>query len=121
MSQIPEAVASLERDLRTIFGAHLRSLVAYGLRAHDAPAASHGAPRRTHERRLTHTLAVVDTLSAADLRACAERAARWHDAGLATPLVLAAHEFADSLDAFPLEFDAMMADHTSVYGRNPFE
>jgi hypothetical protein len=35
--------------------------------------------------------------------------------------VLAAHEFDRSLDAFPLEFAAMLADHTVVAGANPFE
>src|SRR5262249_19209126 len=44
----------------------------------------------------------------------------WHDAGLATPLLLAAREFAQSLDAFPLEFGAILADHIVVSGDNPF-
>ena len=44
----------------------------------------------------------------------------WHDAGAATPFLLAAHEFARSLDAFPLEFGAIIADHIVVSGKNPF-
>src|SRR5439155_16909943 len=56
-----------------------------------------------------------------DLRACAGRVKGWHDAGLATPLVLAGHEFDRSLDVFPLEFGAILADHTIVSGANPFE
>ena len=46
---------------------------------------------------------------------------RWHDMGLATPLLIAADEFGRSLDAFPLEFGAILADHVIVAGRNPFE
>ena len=94
-----DRLKTIERDLQRIFGARLQSLVAYGDR---------------------HTLAVVDTLTADDLRACARRAAAWHDAKLATPLLLAQHEFAAALDAFPLEFGAILAEHTIVTGRNPF-
>ena len=55
-----------------------------------------------------------------DLRTSAGRVAAWHDAGLATPLLLAAREFERSLDAFPLEFGAILADHVVVSGTNPF-
>jgi hypothetical protein len=103
--EIPEAVRALERDLRTIFGSRLQSLVAY-------PEASGGNK--------TATLAVVDGLTADDLRACAGQIATWHDAGLVTPLVLAAQEFSRSLDAFPLEFGAILADHVVTFGGDPF-
>ena len=63
---------------------------------------------------------MVDGLSASDLRACAARTESWHDRGLATPLLVAAHEFGRSLDAFPLEFGAIIADHVVVAGANPF-
>jgi hypothetical protein len=100
----PEDAHAIERDLRDIFGSRLESLVAYGS---DGPD--------------THTLAIVDRLTAADLAACAARAASWRERRLATPLLLASHEFEDSLDAFPLEFGAIVASHTVVAGRNPFE
>lgn len=101
MGAVPpvDAVKMLQRDLEKIFSARLQSLVAYGER---------------------HTLAVVETLTSDDLRACARRAGAWHDAKLATPLLLAANEFASALDAFPLEFGAILAEHTIVSGRNPF-
>jgi hypothetical protein len=63
---------------------------------------------------------VVDTLSTDDLRACTSRVAAWHQNDLATPLVLAAQEFGRSLDAFPFEFGAILADHLLVSGSNPF-
>jgi hypothetical protein len=120
---IPDAVAALERDLRGIFGGRLLSLVVYGLRARSAHGNSHEPHAAPHQqdRAVTHTLAVVDTLSTRDLRACGARVDAWHDRGLATPLVLASHEFGRSLDAFPFEFGAILADHVVVSGRNPFD
>jgi hypothetical protein len=96
-----EAWHLLERDLRSIFGGRLQSLSRYG--------------------RNTHTLVIVDTLTQHDLRACAARVGAWHDAELATPLFLAAHEFESALDAFPLEFGAILADHTVIAGHAPFD
>jgi hypothetical protein len=104
---ISDAVRSLDRDLHEIFGARLESLVAYG-----TPVAA-GAPATT--------LAVAADLSAADLRACASKVRGWHERGLATPLLVASHEFERSLDSFPFEFGAILADHAVVSGRNPFE
>jgi len=120
---IPDAVRALERDLRGIFGTRLQSVVVYGLRAHAPVPVAHDDARSAHqhEHPLTHTLAVVDTLSTDDLRACTGRVSAWHDAGLATPLLVAAHEFARSLDAFPFEFGAILSDHVLVSGGSPFD
>ena len=108
------AVQRLEKELRGIFGGRLQSLVTYGERSR---VSSHHSG---DEVPAVQTMAVVETLTRDDLRACAGRVAAWHDAGLATPLVVAAHEFGRSLDAFPLEFGAIIADHTVVGGSNPF-
>jgi hypothetical protein len=104
---ISDAVRLLERDLQSIFGGRLRSLVAYG----GATAAG---------REPDATLAVVEGLTVDDLRAAADRIRSWHEAGLATPLILGAREFARSLDAFPYEFGAILANHAVVSGENPF-
>jgi hypothetical protein len=106
--QIPDAVLTLERDLRDVFGGRLQSLVAYRAVTGD-------------DRSPVPTLAVVNDLTTEDLRACMGRIAAWHDAGLDTPLLLAAHEFGRSLDACPFEFGAILADHVVVSGVNPFE
>jgi hypothetical protein len=113
---IPDAVQTLERDLRGIFGSRLQSLVIYGQRAHAGPTDTH----HRHDQRPTPTLAVVESMTHDDLRAAADRVAAWHNAGLATPLLIAAREFERSLDAFPLEFGAILADHVVVSGSNPF-
>jgi hypothetical protein len=102
---IPDAVHALDRDLGAIFGDRLRSLAVY-------------RPIASDDR--TATLAVVAGLSADDLRACAGRVAAWDDAGLATPLFVTADEFARSLDAFPFEFGAILADYAVVSGPDPF-
>ncbi len=102
-----EAIHDLDADLRTIFGARMRSLAVYGATGTlEGPVA---------------TLAVVDTLTSTDLRSCSERLALWRRRGLATPLILAADEFGRSLDAFPFEFGAILADHEVVSGPNPFD
>jgi hypothetical protein len=124
---VADAVQTLERELRVVFGSRLRSLVIYGQRAHSRGHAQ-GETQKERGAHATHghdvpparTLAVVDSLTPDDLRACAGRVAAWHDAGLATPLLFAAREFERSLDAFPLEFGAILADHTVVAGANPF-
>lgn len=120
MPVLPDAVRALERDLGAIFGSRLQSLVAYGLQdtlhdgeAHHASGHQGGAP--------AHTLGIVQSITSDDLRACAARAATWHAAGLATPLLLAAHELSTSLDSFPLEISEILADHVVVSGRDPFQ
>ena len=119
---ISEPVRRLERELRGIFGPRLSSLSMYGTAAGagGAAEADHGHHPHGHRHPPTHTLAVVDGLSADDLRACAAHIDAWHGAGLATPLVVGSKEFAASLDAFPLEFGAMIADHVVVSGKSPF-
>jgi hypothetical protein len=104
---VPAAVAALEHDLRAIFDARLRSIVAYAV-AEPPPDG------------LTPTLVVVDTVRPADLTACAARVTAWQKAGFGTPLVLASGEFEASLDAFPLEFGAILADHVVLAGADPF-
>jgi hypothetical protein len=106
MVTISDAVRSLDGDLRQLFRERLKSVVAYAsAEGSDAPAP---------------TLAVVQSLTADDLRACAARVASWHDAGLATPLLLDEEEFGRSLDAFPFEFGAILAEHALVSGGSPF-
>ena len=118
MTSVPDHLSTMERDLRGVFADRLQSLVAYGL--HAAPSRSrdraHGAPAAA----LTSTLAIVTSMREPDLRACAGHVGAWHAGGLATPLLLSSGEFEQSLDAFPLEFGAIIADHLVVTGKDPF-
>ena len=90
-------------DLQAIFGARLEAFVVY-------------AP--THTPR--PSVAIVQSMALADLMACAARAARWHQAGAATPVVLTRREFARSLDAFPVEFGEIIDTHETLFGDDPF-
>lgn len=92
-------------DLSQIFGARLISVSSYGWHKHG-PMPS---------------LALVASLTLDDLTACAARTARWQRAGIATPLILPRDEFVRSLDAFPIEYDEILATGEVVFGGNPFE
>jgi hypothetical protein len=107
MSSLVETVVA---DLRAIFALRLNAVVVYGAHA-MAPAP--GTP--------LHTLARVTELTMADLDACARRARSWQKRGIAVPLIVAKDEFARALDAFPLEFGAILAAYRVAYGPDPFD
>src|SRR5581483_6853599 len=97
-----DAVEALARDMNAHFGTRLQSFVAYGLTIHDESGRDSAVDASHHGHApAAHTLAVVDRVSPDDLRALASRVDDWHERGLATPLLLGAHEFERSLDAFP--------------------
>jgi hypothetical protein len=98
------ALAVPLHDLQNIFGTRLQAFVAYG--DPDASPAT--------------SLALVHSISADDLAACASRASAWHRAGCAAPLLLTRDEFAGSLDAFPLEYGAIIDSHRVMFGADPF-
>jgi hypothetical protein len=96
--------------------------VHYGAREHKAATMQRHEHHGHHEPALLHTLAVIDTLTVDDLRAMRTRSAqRWHDGDVATPLIVPTIELERSLDVFPFEFSAIIADHVVVAGSNPFE
>ena len=100
-----EPYAVVLQDLQHIFGGRLEAFVAYG-EQNASPASS---------------LALVQTIGADDLSACAARAAAWERSGYATPLLLTREEFTGSLDAFPLEYGEILDNHRVVYGADPFD
>src|SRR2546427_13152532 len=105
MPPVPDAVYTLKRELRDIFGARLRSLVAYGLHRNEAAGAHDlGAHAGAHayERTLTQTMAVVDTIAHDHLLACAARGRSRREVGVATPLIVSATELRRTLAPFPL-------------------
>ena len=103
------AAESLTRDLGGIFRGRLLSIVVYGGQV-DGNAT---VPLQS--------LALVSSLTAGDLEACAHLAADWGRAGIGTPLILPDGEFRASLDVFPLEYGEIVRAHTLVYGTDPFE
>lgn len=67
----------------------------------------------------TSSVAFVDPLLAADLTAFGALVETWHADGLDTPLLLTPDEFSRSLDAFPLEYQAIVDRHVVIAGRPP--
>jgi hypothetical protein len=99
----------LAHDLQQVFGARLRSVVAYGAHVDgqaDGPVTA---------------LALVSSLTIEDLDACASHNSRWERQGLATPLILPEQEFHRSLDVFPLEYGEIVRAHAHVFGADPFQ
>ena len=110
---LSEPLAQLLHELGTIFGRRLQSVSTYG--GTGGAEALTGSPTgRGHGH--VHTLAVVESIDAADLRACANLAKSWDRRGLATPLLMTSAELARSLDAFPLELGEILAHHLVVLG-----
>ncbi len=102
------ALDTLVRDLRTIFGSRLHALVAYGLGGVNAGES------------YVRTLGLVERVTFDDLAHAVPLAAEWHRRGLAVPLLLSRHEFARTLDVFPLEYGNIIASHVVIVGDDPF-
>lgn len=114
---VSRALGVLRSDLEQVFGPRLVSLVLYG---RHVPADSGAAPIAAGPDAAIHTLALVDSLQYADLAACAQRLDTWDASHLAMPLLLSPEEFSSSLDVFPLEYGAIIANHLTLLGDDPF-
>ena len=108
IATMPAAAPALISDLRAVFAGRLRAIVAYGPQVDG-----------DNDAMLT-SLALVTSLTVADLDACAERASRWARARINTPLLLPEEEFRRSLDAFPLEYGEILRAHVPLFGDDPF-
>jgi hypothetical protein len=110
---VAEAVVEAGDNLRDIFGERLRAFLVHGSHARTGARPTVQAP--------IQTLALVNgAITYADLVASAAYAEAWHRRGLAVPLMLDEHEFARSLDAFPLEYGDIIAHHVVIIGDDPF-
>ena len=98
-SPVRRAFERLAEDLARIYAARLVAVVSHG------PASS---------------VVFAESITADDLDACAALVDVWHRDGLSTPLVLTPDEFQRSLDAFPLEYQAIVDRHVLIAGRDPF-
>ncbi|MEO7192967.1 MAG: hypothetical protein ABI051_18120 [Vicinamibacterales bacterium] len=56
-----------------------------------------------------------------DLEALGALTDTWHHDGLGTPLLLTPEEFRRSLDAFPIEYQAIIDRHVLIAGTAPFQ
>jgi hypothetical protein len=90
----------LTADASRIFGDRLDAVIAYSA---------------------TNGLVFVRGLTHEDIVACGALVETWHREGLATPLFMSLDEFRRSLDAFPLEYQAILDRHLVLAGRSPFD
>ena len=86
-------------DAKRVFGDRFVALVAY------EPAAG---------------LIFTTSVTPGDLDALAVLVETWHRDGLRTPLVMTEAELHRSVDAFPLEYQAIVDRHLVLAGRSPF-
>jgi len=87
-------------DFVRVFGPRFVALVASGLRS---------------------SVAFATEIQPSDLDALGAIRDTWHRDGLDTPLLLTPDEFRRSLDAFPLEYQAIVDQHLVIAGHAPFE
>ena len=98
-SSARRAFERLAADVQRVFDTRFVALVAYG--------ADTG-------------LVFSESIRADDLDALGTLVSAWHREGLATPLVMTPDEFRRSLDAFPIEFQAILDRHVVIAGQPPF-
>ena len=67
------------------------------------------------------SVAFAAALGAGDFEAFGALDETWHRDGLETPLLMTVDEFRRSLDAFPLEYQALLDRHMVIAGRAPFD
>jgi hypothetical protein len=94
-----QAMTRLAGDLTRVFGDRFVALIATGP---------------------TRAAAFASAIRADDLEALSALTSRWHLDGLDTPLLITPHEFVRSLDAFPVEYQAMLDRHELIAGVSPF-
>ncbi len=99
-------------QLRSVFGAGLRSVVLYG-----SAAAGEHIPRHSDY----NVLVIVDGLEADRLRALSATARGWADAGNPPPMIFTAEEWRESSDVFPMEYADMLDRHKVLHGDSPFD
>lgn len=89
----------LAQDVVRVFGPRFVALVASGPRS---------------------SVAFTSDILPGDLEALGALCETWRHDGLDTPLLLTPHEFRRSLDAFPLEYQAIVDRHIVIAGEPPF-
>jgi len=97
---VRQAFDRLAADLQRVFGDRFVALVASGVHA---------------------SVAFSTEIRPDDLEQLAPLSSTWSRDNLDAPLVLTPHEFRRSLDAFPMEYQALLDRHTVIAGTPPFE
>jgi hypothetical protein len=94
------AFARLAHDVTRVFGPRVVSVVATST---------------------SSAVVFAESVTSGDLDAIGALIETWHREGLETPLLLTATEFRRSLDAFPVEYQAIVDRHVVISGQPPFD
>ncbi|MGH7458679.1 MAG: hypothetical protein ACREKN_06345 [Longimicrobiaceae bacterium] len=102
----------LARELATVYGDQLISVILYGSGA-----------REEHRDRLSdlNVLVLLERADPAALRKASAVAGRWARRGNPPPLILAADDWDRSRDVFPIEFAEIADARRVLLGSDPFE
>lgn len=105
----------LVTQLRTAYGAPLRSVVLYG----SAVAGEH-LTRNAAKRSDYNVLVITDEIPMARLREISAAMRAWRDAGNPPPRTFTMTEWHSSADIFPMEYADLIERHRVLYGEDPF-
>jgi hypothetical protein len=109
MSKMP--LDELVRQLSTVYGAGLRSIVLYG---------STASGEQVEGKSDHNVLVIVDQLDRTRLQQLAQTSRAWSEAGNPPPLTLTHAEWQRSADIFPMEYADILERHRVLKGENPF-
>lgn len=102
----------LVAQLRQLHGASLVGVVLYGSAASDELVQGHSDQ---------NVLVIIESLNANELRALAQTARAWQEAGNPPPLMLTKREWMGSADVFPMEYADILERHRVLAGRLPLD
>jgi hypothetical protein len=102
----------LVAQLKSAFGAELRSVVLYG-----SAAAGEHVPKKSDY----NVLVIVESLAMEKLQAASAIARAWGESGNPPPLILSDTEWRSSADIFPMEYADILERNRVLHGSAPFD
>ena len=106
---------SFAQEMTKALGPRLVSLLLYGSAARDGSVGGGGADASN-----MNTLLIVDGVERDLFAPLAAPVRQWVGAGHPPPIILTQHEWRDSADAFPIEYDDIREGHRVLAGRDPW-
>lgn len=105
----------LVTQLRSAYGAPLRSVVLYGSAVAGEHMKNHPAARSDY-----NVLVITDEVPMARLREISAALRAWRESGNPPPRTFTTAEWRSSADVFPMEYADLIERHRVLYGDDPF-
>lgn len=105
----------LVTQLRSAYGAPLRSVVLYGSAVAGEHMKNHPAARSDY-----NVLVITDEVPMARLREISAALRAWREGGNPAPRTFTTAEWRSSADVFPMEYADLIERHRVLYGDDPF-